>query len=144
MGIVIDTSALVAADRLAPRDATTLAGWAPLLAPIGDEPAMLPAIVYAELLVGVDLAGDTGRANARRARIEALVAHAPIVDFDAAVARVWARLFAATQRAGRAIPANDLAVAATAIHVECAVLVGPLDEQHFRAVEGLQVRTFDV
>jgi tRNA(fMet)-specific endonuclease VapC len=144
MGIVIDTSALVAADRLAPRDVTTLAGWAPLLAPIGDEPAMLPAIVYAELLVGVDLAGDTRRATARRARIDALAAHAPIVDFDAAVARVWARLFAATQRAGRAVPANDLAVAATAIHLDCAVLVGPLDEQHFRAIEGLQVRTLAV
>lgn len=144
MGVVVDTSALVAADRLAARDATTLDAWAPLLTPIGDEAAAVPAIVYAELLAGVELAGDTRRANARRARIEAFTAYASIVDFDAAIAHVWARLFAATHRAGRAIPANDLAVAATALHLDYAVLVGPLDEQHFRAIDGLRVKTFDV
>jgi predicted nucleic acid-binding protein len=143
MGVVIDTSALVAADRLAARDSTTLDAWAPLLTPVGDEPAALPAIVYAELLVGVELAGDTRRANARRARIEALIAYAPVVDFDVTIARVWARLFAATHRAGRAVPANDLAVAATALHMDYTVLVGPLDEQHFRAIDRLRVRTFD-
>lgn len=144
MGVVIDTSALVATDRLAARDTTTVEAWAPLLTPIGDDTAVLPAIVYAELLVGVDLAGDTRRANARRARIEALIAQAPVVDFDATIARVWARLFAATQRAGQAIPANDLAVAATALHLDYAVLVGPLDERHFRAIDGLRVSTVSV
>ena len=100
--------------------------------------------MYAELLVGVELAGDTRRANARRARIDALTTYATVVDFDVTIARVWARLFAATHRAGRAVPSNDLAVAATALHLDYAVLVGPLDEQHFRAIDGLQVRTFDV
>lgn len=144
MGVVIDTSALVAADRLAARHSTTLEAWAPLVAQLGDESAVLPAIVYAELLVGVDLAGDSRRANARRARIDALIAYSPIVDFDATIARVWAKLFAATHRTGQAIPANDLAVAATALHLEYAVLVGPLDEQHFRAIQGLQVVALDV
>jgi predicted nucleic acid-binding protein len=144
MGVVIDTSALVVADRIAARDSTSLEAWAPLLAPIGDEPAAVPAIVYAELLVGVELTGSTRRARARRARIDALTAYAAVVDFDAAIARVWARLFAATHRVGRAVPANDLAVAATAPHLNCAVLVGPLDEHHFRAIDGLRVRTLKV
>jgi predicted nucleic acid-binding protein len=143
MGVVIDTSALVAIDRLASRSSRSADAWSPLVAAIGDEPAAIPAIVYAELLVGVELAGTPRRARARRGRIEALTAHAAIVDFDATIARVWARLFAATHRGGRAIPANDLAVAATALHLDFAVLVGPLDDAHFRAVEGLRVQTLD-
>ena len=38
------------------------------------------------------------------------------------------------------MPANDLAVAATALHVGFGVLVGVRDEAHFRRVPGLQVQ----
>jgi predicted nucleic acid-binding protein len=152
VGIVIDTSALIAvergpqrarraktADRLAPADA--MSAWTQVLRAIGDQPAAIPAIVYAELLVGVELADNAKRAAARRARIDALTAHVLLIDFNAEIAQVWARLFATMNRAGRAVPANDLAVAATAIHLEYAVLVGPSDEKHFRAIEGLKVET---
>ena len=54
---------------------------------------------------------------------------------------VWARLFAQLSRAGRLIPANDLAVAATARHLGFSVLVGPSDEAHFSRVPDLDVRT---
>ncbi len=50
MGLVIDTSALVAMERAG-------GSWSDK---IGTEPAALPAIVYAELLVGVELAGNAG------------------------------------------------------------------------------------
>ena len=139
MGVVIDTSALVAAERLTPPDATSADAWTSLLSSIGDQPAALPAIVYAELLVGVELADSGRRAAARRTRIDVLTAHAPIIEFDADIAQVWARLFAQVNRTGRTIPANDLAVAATAMYLEYSVLVSPSDEKHFRAIEGLQV-----
>jgi predicted nucleic acid-binding protein len=42
-------------------------------------------------------------------------------------------------RSGRTVPANDLAVAATALYLDFGVLVGPSDERHFRQVEGLRV-----
>ena len=141
MGVVIDTSALVAAERLAPPDATSGDAWTSLFGSIGDQLAALPAIVYAELLVGVELANSARRADARRARIDVLTAHAAIIEFDADIAEIWARLFATMNRAGRALPANDLAVAATAIHLGYAVLVGPSDGEHFRAIEGLTVET---
>jgi predicted nucleic acid-binding protein len=139
MGLVIDTSALVAIERRAARGATPAEVLAPLVASIGEEEAAMPAIVYAELLAGVELADSERRAAARRRRIEALMAHATLVEFDAAIAPVWARLFATLGRAGRAVPANDLAVAATALHLDYGVLVGPSDERHFRQVEGLRV-----
>ena len=132
MGLVIDTSALVALERAE-------IGWDDALSRLGDEPVALPAIVYAELLVGVHLAGSPVRARERRAKIAALATRVPIVEFDAEVAERWADLFADLRRKGRLIPANDLAVAATARRLEFGVLVGPRDEAHFRTVPNLRV-----
>ena len=140
MGLVIDTSALVAVERRSGKTQGADA-WAALLKGRSSETVVLPAIVLAELLVGVSMADTPKRATARRARIDALVAHVPVVDFDAAIAEEWARLFAALSRAGRLIPANDLAVAATATHLDYGVLVGPSDERHFKTVEDLRVET---
>ena len=138
MGVVVDTSALIAAERHSPAGARPSA-WSALLGRLAEEPAVLPAIVYAELLVGVELADTPARAAGRRTRIDALTAHLPIVDFHAGIAETWARLFASLSRLGQPIPANDLAVAATAHYLGFRVLVGPSDERHFRAVEGLEV-----
>ena len=55
--------------------------------------------------------------------------------------RHWAELFATLSRAGQLIPANDLAVAATARALDFGVLVGEQDEQHFRPVPDLRIVT---
>lgn len=132
MGIVVDTSALVALERAGTR-------WEQAIAPFANERAALPAIVYAELMVGVTLAGSAARAAKRRAKVQALVAALGVVDFDSAIAERWALLFAALSRKGTLIPSNDLAVAATALHLGFGVLVGPLGESHFANVAGLRV-----
>jgi len=131
VGIVIDTSALVAVER-------TGAAWEEALADVVDEPAVVPAVVYAELLVGVHLADTELRAANRRRRIEALVSRCPVVEFDRCIAARWAELLALLSRDGRIIPANDLAVAATAVHLEFGVLVGPDDEEHYRRIPNLR------
>lgn len=64
-----------------------------------------------------------------------------MIDFGADVAAVWADLFAALERQGNRTPANDLAVAATALFLGFSVLVGPQDEEHFRRVDGITVET---
>jgi len=128
---VIDTSALVALERVG-------RAWETTLGELADERAAIPAIVYAELLVGVQLADTPTRAARRRARVEALMTRCPLVEFDGAVAERWADLFATLSRRGRMIPANDLAVAATALQLGFGVLIGPKDEGHFRRIEGLR------
>jgi predicted nucleic acid-binding protein len=133
-GLVIDTSALVSLERLSTSSRD-------ILAAVGEEPAVLPAIVYAELLVGIRLAKSRARAVSRRAKIDALIAQIPIVEFGPEIAERWADLFATLSRKGRLIPANDLAVAATALHLGFGVLTGPKDEAHFRSVPGLRVLT---
>ena len=63
----------------------------------------------------------------------------PVVPFAPAGAEYWAEVFAALQRAGTPIPANDLVVASTALELGFGVLVGPHDEARFRRVPGLRV-----
>lgn len=67
------------------------------------------------------------------------MAPVPLVEFGAEVAEHWAELFATLSRQGRLIPANALAVTATARHVGFGVLVGARDEAHFRQVPQLRV-----
>lgn len=132
MGLILDTSALVALERAG-------ASLSDVLEPLAEEEVAVPAIVVAELLAGVRLADDRRRAAQRQAKIDAVLALAPVIDFGAEIAESWADLFAALERRGNRIPANDLAVAATATYLGFAVLVGPEDEEHFRRVEGLEV-----
>lgn len=132
MGLVIDTSALVEVER----QGTSLEGR---LAALATEKAVVPAIVYAELQVGVRLAGTRARAAARRRRIEALVARVPVIEFDRAMAERWADLFAESTRTGNMVPANDLAVAATAVHLGYGVLLGPKGDAHFERIPGLTI-----
>ena len=134
MGLVIDTSALVSLER-------SSNSWEQSLASLGNEATVIPAIVYAELFTGVLLANAPARAATRRAKLDALVSIIPIVEFGRGAAERWAELFAELTRRGRSIPANNLAVAATALELGFGVLVGPQDEQHFRAVQELRVET---
>jgi predicted nucleic acid-binding protein len=128
VGLVIDTSAFIALER-APAD------WRNAV----PEPAAIPAIVCAEILVGVRMADTRRRAATRRAMFDTLLETVPVVDFRSREAERWATLYAQLSRRGGLIPANDLAVAATALELEYGVLVGPDDEAHFRRVPNLRV-----
>lgn len=94
----------------------------------------------AELWIGVELAESPARRSARSRKIEALVEHGIVLPWDAELAPTYARLYASLRRAGTPIPANDLAIAALAVHHGHELLVGPNDERHFRTVPGLKVR----
>ena len=137
MGLVIDTSALVAVERAG-------AAWEEKIAAFGTEPAVVPAVVYAELMVGVRLADTPARAERRRARVEGLITRCPVIDFGADIADVWADLFGQLSRAGGLIPSNDLAVAATAVYLGFGVVIGPRDEKHFRRIAGLRCEVIAV
>lgn len=105
---------------------------------------MIPAIVYGELLLGVALTADPVRAAERRAKVAAVAAICPIVELGQDLAARWAHVIADLRRRGESIPSNDAQVAATALELGFAVLVGPEDEQHFRRVPGLAVRVLSV
>ncbi|MGH7564224.1 MAG: PIN domain-containing protein [Gemmatimonadota bacterium] len=135
MGLVIDTSAFVAIERQGHR-------WEELPSTIAEEPVALPTIVYAELLAGVELADTPERAAARRTKIDALAARVPVVPFRTMTAERWAEIFAVLHRSGSLIPANDLAVAATALELGFGILVGPENEAQFRRIPDLRIERF--
>ncbi|MDA0767192.1 MAG: type II toxin-antitoxin system VapC family toxin [Verrucomicrobia bacterium] len=134
MGLILDTSAIVAWERVMG------AGQAVEMDP-GEELA-LPAIVWAEALSGVRLADSAQRAAQRLARLEAMRQVTGVEPFTARIAEHYADIFAELHQRGALIPQNDMQVAATARSLNFGVLVGPKDEAHFRRVEGLEVRVF--
>lgn len=132
MGLILDTSAIVAWER------AESAGKTPALD--DGEELVLPAVVWAEALAGVRLADSAARAVRRLARLEALRRVMGVEPFTAETAEHHADIFSELTRSGMMIPQNDIAVAATARCLGCGVLVGPKDEAHFRQIAGLEVR----
>lgn len=86
MGLVIDTSALIEFER-ALADGRELDFDR-------DEIAVIPAIVWAEGLVGVQLARGRREAKERLERLELLGAKASVAPFTADTARQYAAIFA--------------------------------------------------
>jgi len=132
VGLVADTSAVVAIEHGGIDPGHTLGE-------LGDEPIVIPAIVYAELLAGAALTPDPVRAAERRAKVATVAAIFPIVEFGRVFAERWAEIVAALRISGSPIPSNDAQVAATALGLGFGVLVGPAGEAHFRRVPGLSV-----
>ena len=131
MGVVLDTSAVVAMERAG-------GDLADILGRLDEEAVALPAIVLAELLVGVRL-GSKRRIDERKAKIARLREMTRLIEFNGEIAERWAELFVVLEKRGKRIPTNDLAVAATAAHLGYDILVGPRDEGHLRAVPNLRV-----
>ena len=131
MAIVLDTSALIELERGLHREEPPVA--------LDDEPVVIPAIVWAEALIGARLAGSAQLAARRRAHLEAIRLQTEIEAFTPEVAEHYADIYAELSQTGSLIPQNDIAVAATCRSLGCGVLVGPNDEGHFRRVQGLDV-----
>jgi tRNA(fMet)-specific endonuclease VapC len=129
VGLLIDTSALIAIER----------GDASASDSLNDEAVAVPAVVLAELLVGVRMANSPERAASRQRKVDDLVSRTVVVPFDRVVASIWADIFTELRGAGMPIPSNDLIVAATARSLGYGVLVGPAGEEHFERVNGLRV-----
>ncbi len=131
MAIVLDTSALIELEKSLDRKT-------PPVLP-NDDGIVLPAVVWAEALIGARLAESPLRAARRRAHLETVRQQTEIQPFTAEIAEHYADIYAELSRTGTLIPQNDIAVAATCRAIRAGVLVGPNDEHHFRRVEGLQV-----
>lgn len=135
MGMIVDTSAIVALEH-AWSDGRKL--------PLDeDEGLRMPAIVWAEALVGVRRADSAKRASNRLAVLEKLRDIIGVEPFTADTAEHYADIYAELAAEGLMIPQNDISVAATARSLGFGVLVGPKDEAHFRRVRGLEVRVLE-
>ena len=131
MGFVLDTSALIQLERALDEGRAERLPW--------ESEVALPAVVWAEALIGVRMADSAARGARRRAHLETIRMHTGIEPFSAAIAEHYADIYTELSARGALIPQNDMAVAATARELGFGVLVGPEDEAHFRRVAGVQV-----
>ncbi len=136
MALVLDASALIEIEKSLARDEP--------LSLYEEEVVVIPAIVWAEALIGVRLADTPMRSARRRSHLETIRRQTEIEPFTPEIAEHYADIYSELAKAGMLIPQNDLAVAATGRSLSCGVLVGPADELHFRKVQDLDVRVIAV
>jgi tRNA(fMet)-specific endonuclease VapC len=105
--VILDTGVLAAADRGRLELAKLLRAR--------EDDISIAAVTAAELLQGVELAGNELTARRRQAFVDAVLAVVPVDDYTLDVARVHARLLAYTRRSGKPRGAHDLIIAATAV-----------------------------
>lgn len=132
MDLILDTSALIAAER----------GVIDLGTLLRDRPGAgiaVAAITIGELLFGVERAPTPDIAMRRAAYVDWLCETVPVLPFGVADARRYASIRAHLAQAGRMIGAHDLEIAATAVARGYGVVTR--DERDFRRVPGLEVIT---
>lgn len=130
MGVVLDTSVLVAAERGAVR-------FEALLESLGEEPVAVAAITASELLHGCHRAKDAGVRARRAAFVDALLDAVPVLPFGLPEARRHAELWAGLARAGKVIGPHDLLIAATALAQGHALVTS--NRREFGRVPGLRL-----
>jgi predicted nucleic acid-binding protein len=100
---------------------------------------LIAAITLAELWIGIHLADNATRADARRTELERIRARFDVVAFGEPEAEAHGRLFAQLRAAGRMIGERDLQIAATAIANGHDLIT--LNVREFERIPGLAVRT---
>ncbi len=128
MGTLIDSSVLIAAERLDLDDA---------LHADAEEPVGIASITASELLHGVHRAATTAQRQRRDAFVEQLLAALPVFPFDLATARIHASLWAGLAAKGASVGSHDLLIGATAIAL--GYRVATRDRRSFGKIPGLEV-----
>jgi len=134
VGLVLDTSVLVAAERRAVR-------LEPLLESLGEELVAIAAITASELLHGCHRASDAGVRARRAAFVDALLDAIPVLPFGLPEARRHAELWAELARTGAMIGPHDLLIAATALAQGHSLVT--TNQREFRRVPGLRLVAID-
>ncbi len=130
MGLILDTSVLIAAERRR----FHLAG---LFAAHPQERFFIAAITASELLHGVERATLPERKATRLAWVEQYLSHLNVLDFDLEAARRHAALWALLETSGSIIGPHDLLIAATALEYDYSVAT--LNAAEFQRVPALRL-----
>ncbi|MEJ7798183.1 MAG: PIN domain-containing protein [Solirubrobacteraceae bacterium] len=126
MGLIVDTSVLVAAER----------SGAGFNLP-ADEAVGLSAVVLMEYWKGVERADSSLRRRHRIEFFERATAAFEVFPVTTATATMAARLWADLVRSGKMIGAVDLLIAASALERDWTLAT--LDTRRFRMVPGLRI-----
>lgn len=133
MGILIDTSVLIAAER-------GRINLTPHLAARASQQVFLSVITVSELLYGAHRTRDPAQRNRRFALAESVLTQFKVLQADVSVARLHAQLKADLDARGTPIGPHDLWLAATCLAHGLTMVTGNLRE--FQRVHGLSVESW--
>ncbi len=128
MGIILDTSVIIALERELVDPETVMAGRE-------KEAFGISVVTVSELLHGVHRATPIGRRIKREAFVEKVITEFPLHSFDVAAARIYAGIWAELASKGVQVGSHDLLIAATAISLGYEVLT--VKERNFARIKGL-------
>ena len=134
MGLVLDSSVLIVAEREAKSVSSLLAA---LQQQHGENEIVLSSITVVELEHGLHRAQTPEQAQKRRNYLDEVFAAIPVESFSREMAQIAAKVDADARQVGRVIPFADLLIGATALHHGYSV--GTRNLRHFQMIPGLTV-----
>ena len=135
LGLVLDSSVLVAAERVKRTMRDTIED---VRAVVGDVPVIICALTVAELAHGIHRANSPERRQQRRQFLDELKAAIPIHPVTEATAEIIARIGAEQSAKGINLPLADLIIGACAL--ELGYAVGTSNIRDFVRVPGLLLK----
>ena len=134
MGVVIDSTVLIAAER----EGKNPRGLVQEVAGVcGDTEAILSVVTVVELAHGIERADSAKRRITRERFIEVLLNEIPVEPITVAIAFRAGRLDGRLQTMGLRIALGDLLIGTTALELGYAVLTHNI--RHFQMIPGLTV-----
>ena len=130
MGVILDTSVLIEAERRKFEIDTFTDNREA-------EAFGLSVISVVELLHGVHRADSTRRRLKRSAYVERVIELFPIFAFETPIARIYAELWSDLSKRGVQIGAHDLIIGSTALSLGFSVAT--YNRRHFDRIEGLKI-----
>src|ERR1051326_7226512 len=129
MGLVLDSSVLIAAEREAKPVSDVLAA---IEKQCGETELVLSSITVTELEHGLHRATTAEVARKRRDYLDAIYSAIPVESFTKEMAQTAARVDAEARRAGRVIPFQDLLIGTTALYFSYGI--GTRNVRHFQMI----------
>lgn len=130
MGVIFDSSEIIAIERNREQAETIIAGRE-------DELFGISVVTVAELLHGAERADTEMRRLKRQAFVEKIIELFPVFPFDTSVARIYARIWASLASKALTVGAHDMIIAATAISHDFTVITS--NTRDFEKIEGLRL-----
>lgn len=134
MGLVLDSSVLIVAEREAKPVSNLLAE---LQQRHGENEIVLSSITVVELEHGLHRAQTPEQARKRRNYLDEVFAAIPVQSFSKEMGQIAAKVDADARRVGKVIPFADLLIGATALHH--GYTLGTRNLRHFQMIPNLAV-----
>ncbi len=135
MGLILDSSVLIAAERKA-RAVSELLMAVRVSTSLTE--IMISAVSVIELEHGLWRANTPENEQVRRIYLDGIYAAIPIQPFTKEMGQLAAKIDAQVRKRGVVIPFADLQIGVTALHFDYAI--GTLNARHFEMIPGLEIK----